>query len=150
MGSDTAIHDELDIGLPGTLTAPGHVRTLLRFRLTEWGLDHLAHDLCLIAGELIANAVQATPGREIRVRFVPEPDAVRLCVWDSCDRSPISTPVTELSPEDIVPDLRALDPGHDDGTGGWGLPIVEALASECGVHPTEPHGKWVWARLAIR
>ena len=38
--------------------------------------------------------------------------------------------------------------GHDDGIGGWGLPLVQALSSGCGVRDTEPHGKWVWAKVA--
>jgi hypothetical protein len=50
---------------------------------------------------------------------------------------------------DVTPDPSALDPGHDDGTGGWGLPIVEALSTRCGVRTTVPHGKWVWSRVLL-
>ncbi|MEU9843712.1 hypothetical protein AB0C69_31390 [Actinomadura sp. NPDC048032] len=43
----------------------------------------------------------------------------------------------------------APDPGYDYGMGGRGLLIVEELAAQCGVVPTEPRGKWVWARIAL-
>jgi hypothetical protein len=59
------------------------------------------------------------------------------------DELPVSRGLVELSVEDIAPDPDTLDPGHDDGTGGWGLPIVEALASECGVQRTVAHGKCI-------
>lgn len=122
---------------------------LIGFRLTRWGMPHIAHDAYLIAGELIANAVKCTPDKEIRVRFAREPRGVLLGVWDSGDAMPVARPVVELTLDDVRPDPHALDRGHDDGTGGWGLPIVQALASECGVKPTEPHGKWVWARIRV-
>ncbi len=120
---------------------------MIDFRLRHWRMLHVAHDVHLIVGELIANAVRSTPDGEIRIRVVREPDSILLWVWDGSDEMPVARPVAELTLDDIVPDPHALDPGHDDGTGGWGLPIVQALSSECGVHPTEPHGKWVWARV---
>ncbi|WP_433231935.1 hypothetical protein [Actinomadura formosensis] len=54
--------------------------------------------------------------------------------------------LTEWGLDALVPDPRALEPGHGDA-GGRGLPIVAALASECRVSRTAPHGKWVWARV---
>ncbi|WP_395110877.1 ATP-binding protein [Actinomadura sp. SCN-SB] len=128
-------------------TAPGQVRTHIRFRLIEWGHPEIADDMYLIAGELVANAVEATPDGEIRVRFTREPDAVLLGVWDSADSMPTVRPTVELSLLDVQPDPLALTPGHEDGAGGWGLPLIEALSSECGVHRTSPHGKWVWSRV---
>ncbi|WP_433326326.1 ATP-binding protein [Spirillospora sp. CA-294931] len=148
MGIETMVHDELDMTCLAARTAPAQVRTLLGFRLAEWGLDRIAHDVCLIASELIANAVDVTPEGQIRIRFTREPGAVMLSVWDSSDLRPIARPVEEWSLDDITPDPEALDEGHDDQTGGWGLPIVQALSSECGLQPTQPGGKWVWASLA--
>ncbi|WP_433466126.1 ATP-binding protein [Spirillospora sp. CA-128828] len=123
------------------------VRTLVEFRLAEWGLGKVADDVLLIAGELVANAAEATPDQQIRVRFAREVGAVLLAVWDSSEKMPVVKPVVELALEDVVPDARALDAWYDDGTGGWGLPLVRALASKCGVTQTKP-GKWVWARIA--
>jgi hypothetical protein len=58
---------------------------------------------------------------------------VLLAVGDSSDDMPVLRPITELSLEDVIPDARALEPGHDAGTRGRGLPIVQALAAECPV-----------------
>ncbi|MBO2459252.1 ATP-binding protein [Actinomadura violacea] len=130
------------------LAAPasaGLVRTLLRSRLADWGLSHRADDVELIAGELLANAAEYAPYLEMRVEFTLAPDGVRLGVWDSSDALPMVKP---LGPVDVSPDAAALDEGHDDGTGGWGLPLVEALSVRCGVDRTPPQGKWVWSVIA--
>ncbi|WP_165966850.1 ATP-binding protein [Actinomadura sp. 7K507] len=139
---------ELDISCLAAGTTSGLVRTLVEFRLAEWGLEKIAGDVLLIAGELVANAVQNTRDREIRVRFTREAGTVVLAVWDSSDEMPVVRPVVELTLDDVVPDACALDDGYDDGTGGWGLPLVQALSSDCGVRRTEPSGKWVWAACA--
>lgn len=149
MGVKASGSGELDISCLAAGTVSGLVRTLVEFRLAEWGLEKLADDVLLIAGELVANAVRHAPAdREIRVRFTREASAVVLAVWDSSDAMPVVRPVVELTLDDVVPDARALEDGHDAGIGGWGLPLVQALSSSCGVRDTEPHGKWVWAKVA--
>lgn len=139
----------LDLSCVASGTVPGLVRTLVGLRLAEWGLSGIAPDVHLVAGELVANAVQRTPDERIRVRFTREPVSVLVAVWDRSDELPVVSPVKELTLDDIKPDPQALDPGHPDGTGGWGLPIVQALSSACGVRATMPQGKWVWARLSV-
>lgn len=112
-------------------TAPGQVRTLVELRLASWGLAGLRDDVTLIASELVTNAIEHGPSdQRIRVRFTREAHGVLLEVWDFSDAMPV----------------RKQDA---EGIGGRGLPIVETLASECGVHPTKPHGKWVWARCRM-
>lgn len=150
MNAETMLSGELDMTCLAAWTAPGQVRAHIELRLTEWRLSGLAQDLHLIAGELVANAVEAAPDGEIRIRFTKEPNALLLGVWDSSNDMPVSKPIVELSLLDIEADPNALEPDHDDGTGGWGLPIVQALSSECGVTPTPPQGKWVWARVRTR
>lgn len=150
MNAEAMLSGELDMTCLAAWTAPGQVRTHIEYRLAEWDLSALVQDLHLIAGELVANAVEATPDGEIRVRFTREPNAVLLGVWDSSNQMPVPKPVVELSLLDIEPDPHALEPHHDDGTGGWGLPIVQALSSEYGVTPTPPKGKWVWSRVRFR
>jgi two-component sensor histidine kinase len=150
VSAQTFTTGELDMTCLAAQTAPGQVRFHIKIRLGEWGFLRMADDVCLIAGELVVNAVQATPDQEIRVRFTREPGAVLLGVWDSSDAMPVSRPVVGMSLLDIAPDRHALDPEYDDGTGGWGLPLVETLASECGVTRTTPRGKWVWARVRAR
>ncbi|WP_433228726.1 ATP-binding protein [Actinomadura formosensis] len=135
----------LDVTFLAARTAPGQVRALVELRLGAWGLAGLRDEVTLIASELVTNAVRHTPDRKIRVRFTREARGVLLAVWDSCDAMPARKPAAS----DVAsPDAAALEAGHEAGTGGRGLPIVEALASACGVSPTVPHGKWVWARVA--
>ncbi|WP_344899155.1 ATP-binding protein [Actinomadura meridiana] len=121
------------------------VRMLVGFRLAEWGLERVAEDVYLVAGELVANAVQSAPDREIRVRFTRETGGVLLAVWDSAEGAPVVRPVVALTLDDVEADAFALDVGHEEG--GRGLQIVQALASDCGVRETPPVGKWVWAAM---
>ncbi|GAA4235985.1 hypothetical protein GCM10022254_44510 [Actinomadura meridiana] len=136
--------DVLDVTFLAARTAPGQVRTLVELRLGAWRMDALRDDVMLIASELVTNAAVHVPGGRIRVRFVREQRGVLFQVWDCSDVLPVRRRATVLSP-----DAAALDSGYRDGTGGLGLPIVAALASEYGVIPTEPHGKWAWARVTV-
>lgn len=148
MSSGSLTAAGLDMTCVATRTTPGQVRTLVGFRLTEWGLLAIADDVQLVASELVTNALRSTPDREIRVRLTREPGSVLLGVWDSSDELPMARPMAEPSLDELVPDPRALEVGHDAGTGGRGLPIVEALSTRCGVDRTRPHGKWVWSRIS--
>ncbi|MFC6886511.1 MULTISPECIES: ATP-binding protein [Actinomadura] len=150
MGGKTVISGELDISFDAVSSASGEVRHKIQSTVTEWGFPRDVDDVSLVAGELVANAVQSAPGGEIRVRLARESGAVLLEVWDGTERMPVVRPVVEMTLDDVVPDGEALDAGHDDGTGGWGLPIVQALSLECGVRLTPPQGKWVWARIAVQ
>ncbi|MGH3241539.1 MAG: ATP-binding protein [Spirillospora sp.] len=149
MGINAINSGELDMSLLAAATAPGMMRALVEFRLREWGVDGNADDLYVVASELVTNAWRSTPDREIRVRLAQEDGAVVLGVWDSSDLMPTVRPLKEMTLDDVVPDIQALEPGHDDGAGGRGLPIVRALSMKCGVASTEPCGKWVWAKVAI-
>ncbi|GAA4231688.1 hypothetical protein GCM10022254_29580 [Actinomadura meridiana] len=146
MGINALNSGELDMSLLAAPTAPGMMRSLMEFRLREWGMARNADDVYLVASELITNAVRSVPDREIRVRLVRECGAVVVGVWDPSDVMPVIRPLVEMTLDDVVPDARALD---DGGTGGLGLPIVQALSVECGVTRTEPFGKWVWAKVAV-
>ncbi|GGU97069.1 hypothetical protein GCM10010182_11490 [Actinomadura cremea] len=130
-------------------TTPGHIRTLVGFRLTEWGLLAIADDVQLVASELITNALRCTPDREIRVRLTREPASVLLGVWDSSDVMPMIKRSRAPSLDDFAPDPRALDAGDEADTGGRGLPIVEAISAKCGIDRTSPHGKWVWSQISF-
>ncbi|WP_157430779.1 ATP-binding protein [Actinomadura macra] len=147
MSEAAVANQRLDVTFRAEETTPGQVRTLLGFCLDEWSLSSMTDDVCLIASELITNAVSCVPGRALRVKCTRKPDSVLLAVWDPSDAMPLGKPPEELCLEDITPDAKALDPGYEGGTGGRGLPIVEALSSEWGVTKTDPSGKWVWARI---
>jgi anti-sigma regulatory factor (Ser/Thr protein kinase) len=128
--------------LRASKTAPSLARALTRSRLNKWGYGHLSDDVLLIASELIANAVAATPGEEIRYQCSHDIDGVLIAVWDGSPDSPQARPMAEMT-------LEALDVSeeHWDDNSGRGLPIVAALAVECGHTPDPLGGKWVWARL---
>jgi anti-sigma regulatory factor (Ser/Thr protein kinase) len=136
---------EVDISCLADRTVPGMVRTVVGLRLSEWGLEEVADSVLLIVAELVTNAVRVAGEREIRVRCAREARGVLVAVWDSSEGRPVTRPA--MGPGDLRPDARALDDGYDDGTGGWGLPLVQALAAACGVAEGET-GKWVWARVS--
>ena len=132
--------DDLRLDLLGSPAAAGLARTLLGQRLRRWGHAALLDDVLLVASELVTNAAEATPGEQIRLRLGRNEKGVFLGVWDSSPLRPYAKPVLFLTGED----LDATDETFDHG-GGWGLPIVRALATACGVQHDDRGGKWVWA-----
>ncbi|NKZ05737.1 ATP-binding protein [Actinomadura latina] len=122
--------------------APGLARTLTRSRLDKWGYAHISDDAFLIASELIANAVAATPGKEIRYQCSHDIAGVLIAVWDTSPAVPCIRPMA-----DMTLDTLDVSEEHWDDNGGRGLPIVAALAASCGYTPDPAGGKWVWARL---
>jgi anti-sigma regulatory factor (Ser/Thr protein kinase) len=135
--------DELDVRCLAVRNVAGEFRKRAGYRLAAWRLTGISDDVILVATELITNACAATPETEIRIRLTRERGSVLLGVWDSSDRMPEVRPAGDLGPTELD-----LSPEHFDDNGGWGLPLVQALATECGVRRTTPNGKWVWARLA--
>lgn len=132
----------LDMTCLAAPTVAADARHRIALRLSAWGLMRLSGDVQLIAAELIANACSVTPDGRIRVRFEREPRAVLLAVWDGSGRMPRARPARELRLEELD-----CDEENFDRNGGWGLQLVQALSSECGVNRTDPAGKWVWSRL---
>lgn len=128
--------EDLRMTMPASATAPRLARVLLERRLRKWGYLHILPDAQLIASELITNAMDADPGRQIELACRWGPDAIVVEVWDSSPKLPALTAPTELSPD------------------GRGLHIVQALAAGWGHRPGaidqvtgRSCGKWVWARL---
>ncbi|QKW39109.1 ATP-binding protein [Actinomadura sp. NAK00032] len=134
--------DCLLIPMLASKAASGLARTLTKTRLHNWGYMHISDDAFLIASELIANAVTATPGKEIRFQFSRDIDGILIAVWDASPELPRASPMAELTL-----DTLDLSKEHWDDNGGRGLPIVAALAASCGHTPDPSGGKWVWARL---
>lgn len=143
MRPQIATLEALDMTCLAAGTVGADARQRIELRLSGWGLTRLADDAQLIAAELIANACAATPTGHIRIRFSRETGSVLLAVWDAGDLLPQVRPVRELELDDL--DLREE---RFDDNGGWGLQLVQALSTECGVSRTRPNGKWVWARLS--
>jgi two-component sensor histidine kinase len=91
--------------------------------------------LRLIASELVANAVQHGPlgqQRSIRLRAEAWRGSIRLEVLDEGEGFSWSTRVP---------------PGTDYH--GWGLSIVESLASSWGIEGSDDAGTKVWAELPL-
>jgi anti-sigma regulatory factor (Ser/Thr protein kinase) len=82
--------------------------------LAGWGFSGIEDAASLVLSELLTNAVRhaTTPGREIETRYLQVPDGLRIEVHDASEARP----------------LMAIPRG--DATGGWGLPLVDVLASK--------------------
>ena len=107
--------------------APRLARQAMREWLTDVPCpDALAEDALLVVSELTTNAlIHAGSAATIVALF----DDGRLRV--------------EVHDEDpVAPQLR----DHPDGSGGWGLRVVAAVADGWGSFPT-PSGKLVWAEM---
>lgn len=118
--------------------------------LTAWSLRHLADDVVLVVGELLANAItHGGPPVGLRLRAsmsgpgTSDPSTGNLSASDpGTGMDELSVEVTDHGPgrpRRLDLDLEAVH--------GRGMTIVEALAHACGVTPL-PHGpgKTVWAR----
>ncbi|GHI85985.1 PAS domain S-box protein [Streptomyces xanthophaeus] len=106
-------------------------RRFLRATLEAWGKDdeHLRETACLLASELLSNAVRHGSG-PLRLRLR---QAGRELGVEVCDGSP------------VLPQARFAAP---DAESGRGLLLVDSLASSWGTLPTA-EGKAVWFALPL-
>ncbi|MDL4774792.1 ATP-binding protein [Actinomadura xylanilytica] len=128
--------------LLGTPAAVGLARSITDARLCKWDCLHILDDALLVVSELVTNATRQTPYEEIRFQIVRDSPGIVIAVWDSSPDLPQPKPITELTLEDLDLSEEAFD-----DNGGWGLPIVQALSSKCGITRDPGGGKWTWARL---
>ncbi|MFY1679285.1 MULTISPECIES: ATP-binding protein [unclassified Streptomyces] len=125
------------LALPHSVAAVPVARALVRTALAQ--LEHPAdHDTAeLLTAELVANAVEHTPGHgpiELVVELLP--NGCRVEVHD-----PDPEPPHDLTrPVDTPP-----DPWQEHGRG---LLLIRTLSSSCGHRATE-RGKAVWFRLPV-
>ncbi|WP_345576673.1 ATP-binding protein [Streptomyces prasinosporus] len=124
------------VALPHTTAAVPVARALVRTALAE--RDHAADSDTaeLLTAELVANAVEHTPGGapiELVVELLPTGCQVEV---HDADPAP---------PGDLTrPDLGMPDPWQEHGRG---LLLIRTLSSSCGHRPTAS-GKAVWFRLS--
>ncbi|MFE7271295.1 ATP-binding protein [Streptomyces sp. NPDC057623] len=109
-------------------------RQRIRKALVNWGItDEPADSVCLLANELVTNAVT-----HCRISYAQV--EVTLTLQN-----------TELVLEVHDPDRDRLPRPRDSGPdeeGGRGLALVEELADTWG-HRQEPYAKCVWARFTL-
>jgi anti-sigma regulatory factor (Ser/Thr protein kinase) len=98
--------------------------------LSSWAVGDAFADVPLLASELVTNAVRHAEG-DVGLSLRLEPGRVRVAVTDASDALPV---------------ISDLDTAR---TGGWGLHIVERLASRWGLEP-QPDGKTVWCEVIER
>ncbi len=115
---------------PGKLSAR-HARAFITDQLDRHRLDHLVDDATLVVSELVTNAV--LHARTHLVVAISElPLGVRMVVHDNSDALPV------------------MGRADTDRTGGRGMTIVDACATEWGTDcDTEGH-KSVWATFCTR
>jgi anti-sigma regulatory factor (Ser/Thr protein kinase) len=111
-----------------SITAPAEVRALVEYNLQEPGLEHVKREAVLLASELVTNAVlhaHSVVDVELRV-----------------DESHVRIEVVDFG--DGEPSMR--EPNGSGG--GYGLRIVDRLATSWGHEKIVPYGKRVWFELA--
>ena len=133
------------IRLVAVATAVGCARQFTADMLRLWGVPNsLADEACLIASELVTNAVHATGTLD------PEPDLVTLAALP-----PVELKLT-LAQERLlieVADASETPPQvqqqYEAAESGRGLFLVTILAARWSYFPIETGGKVVWAELAV-
>jgi anti-sigma regulatory factor (Ser/Thr protein kinase) len=113
--------------LQPSTSAPARARRFVSTRLASWGVAADFADVPLVTSELVTNAVRHAEG-DVGVSLDLNPARVRLEVSDLS----LDTPV-----------MREIDTAR---TGGWGMHIVERLASRWGLEP-RADGKTVWCEV---
>ncbi|MFJ3901339.1 ATP-binding protein [Streptomyces sp. NPDC090025] len=131
------------VELPHTTAAVPIARALVRTALMAIeGPERAAADRDtaeLLTAELVANAVEHTPGDgpiELVVELLPAPGGCQIEVHD---HGPAAGPDQLVGPDPAAP----VDPWQEHGRG---LLLIRALSSDCGHRPTA-HGKAVWFTL---
>ncbi|MEV0660841.1 ATP-binding protein [Actinomadura luteofluorescens] len=128
--------------LMGTPSAVGLARTLVDARIRNWNYSRILDSVLLVVSELVTNAARQTPHAEIRLQVSRDPHGIVIAVWDADYVLPQAKPMKELTLEDLDLSGEAFD-----DNGGWGLHIIQALSSTCGVTADPAGGKWVWSRI---
>ncbi len=113
--------------LPRSPTAPALARRFVSSTLASWAVRDAFADMPLLASELVTNAVRHANG-DVALSLQLEDDRIRVAVRDGSRALP------------IMRDPRA------ERDGGWGLHIVDRLASCWGLE-TDGDGKTVWCEV---
>lgn len=127
------------IALPHTTAAVPLARALIRTALADIEASADSDTAELLTAELVANAVEHTPGEspiELVVELLEAGCQVEVHDGDPAPPGDMSRPASGAEP----------DPWQEHGRG---LLLIRALSSDCGHRPT-PAGKAVWFTLPAR
>jgi anti-sigma regulatory factor (Ser/Thr protein kinase) len=113
--------------LPRSTTAPALARGFVSSTLTSWAVRDTFADVPLLASELVTNAVRHANG-DVALTLQLQDHCMRVAVRDNSDALP------------VMGDLGTAR------NGGWGLHIVDQLASSWGLE-TDGDGKTVWCEV---
>jgi hypothetical protein len=126
-GRSRADFDE-SISLPPVPASARLARDFVTDFLVKVGRSDLEDVAKLCATELVTNALQHTDAHRCALKVGREGGRILLEVSDDSSAAPL---------------LRSDGP---TAVRGWGLQLIDALASDWGVH-SRTHGKSVWLRL---
>ncbi len=115
--------------LPPSPTAPAVARRFVGKVLTNWGVSDVFNDVPLLISELVTNAVRHAAS-DVEVSIDLGSGRVRVEVRDQSEQ---------------LPTKADLATARD---GGWGLNIVECLATRWGLDPHRG-GKTVWCEVSM-
>jgi anti-sigma regulatory factor (Ser/Thr protein kinase) len=123
--------DSVQTSLPGTAAAPHLARAFLRAALQTWALDGFGAVTELLTSELVSNVVTHVDGpMTLRARHAGS--FLRVEVDDERYDAPV---------------VEHPDP---DDEHGWGMWLIDELASTWGTEQHADDGKTVWFELDIR
>jgi anti-anti-sigma factor len=125
----TPVRQLATLELPPAHGSPARARRFVTETLGGWRIDALVEDACLIASELVENAVLHAHS-VARLRLELRRGLLTIAVRDTSSERP-----------------ARLEPGTAE-TGGRGIFIIDTLAKAWGTAPTWDGGKVVWATLA--
>ncbi|RAY11882.1 hypothetical protein DPM19_28355 [Actinomadura craniellae] len=108
----------------------------------------VVEDAALVVSELVTNSLRVSaPGGTVKIELASDGPWMVVGVWDAGADLPETVGAVAPDPDAAVePDPAGLEEGR---IGGWGLPMVDALATRRWIRPTSPAGKWVYAALTV-
>jgi anti-sigma regulatory factor (Ser/Thr protein kinase) len=121
-----------EIALPLDRRAPGAARLSIAHCISGLVTPQILHDAELLASELVTNS--------LRHGQLTEHDTVLLRIYLAAD-----TLRLEIQDAGIGGTVAARQPDRQDGGGGFGLTLLDLIASRWGVH--RGHATTVWFEM---
>jgi anti-sigma regulatory factor (Ser/Thr protein kinase) len=136
-GHTPGIDETLELSVAATDAAPARARAEIGAWLTRARADELLIEVAqLLASELVTNSVRhAETAADAQMRLTASLETTMLRI--------------ELFDTGVDGSVSRRQPKFDDGSGGFGLDLVDILSSAWGVE-RGPHGTTVWLELPVR